>query len=143
MAEYTLVCEYCGKAFVSGRKDKRFCKPAHKSAFHREGPQIEVSENVRSVQAYEQAVFAIPDGYELVAKQDLERYRAALDILIDQQLRAATDPQKKSEVLLPSLPTFTPATEKPVAVIAEESPEMVKKRQELSIKNTLAALDDF
>lgn len=98
-----------------------------------------VTPTLQTPPAHEQAVFAIPEGYELVATQDLERYRAAFDMMLNEKLGALTDPQKKSE------PTFTGATtfQKPIdppTVSVTFDEEAARKR---TIASTLAALDDF
>lgn len=156
-------CVMCGTV-VRAKKPARTCSTKCRVAYHRHiqngGEERPVncldgdlvtrnvtgkSSVTQTPPSDRQAVFEIPDGYELVAKPDLERYRVAFDIVLDQQLRSATDPQKKSDFGAATLPTFQRPIDPPV--VMEESPEMKKKREDearkRSIANTLAALDDF
>lgn len=87
----------------------------------------------------------IPEGYVLIEKATHQELLQSQMLVNNLMMTGSIDPslvQKKSD-FVPDLSAFTLPIEKPNVSVAVETPEMIEKRRQLSIKNTLASIDDF
>lgn len=138
---YTGTCKQCGNEFTSSRSHAEFCSGKCRAAYSREAKKPKAHEAHESAQPNQQAEI---DGFKTFQAGDSHEYITIPVSMYNWLMaKAEQEAQKKSDAAQVATPTFTPPTEKTVAVAAVETPEMIEKRRQLSIKNTLAAIDDF
>lgn len=132
MAEYTRTCKQCGDTFKAARSHAEFCSGKCRVAYSRDAKSEKRTETYENVQAHDKAtietgkVFMGSDSHEYIT----------IPVALFNWLMANMgnlDTQKKSDM----------QSIVPVVAVAIETEEMIAKRKADSIRNTMAALDDF